>query len=79
MSNLILHAIVFHKPYFTSEKEALKKAHHMFPDEKTKTFVRETGTSFRVRIRPKTNFINTSYITKIINPGISLIFGKLKI
>ena len=46
MTKLILHAVVCHKPYFTTKQEALKKAHNMFPDEKTKTFVRETGSSF---------------------------------
>jgi hypothetical protein len=78
MSNLILHAVIAHKPYFTSKAQALKEAHHMFPSERTKTFVRETSTSYRVRIHPKTKFIKTSYITKVINPSLSLVFGKLK-
>ena len=78
MSHLILHAIVAHKPYFTSRAQALVEAHHMFPSEKTKTFVRETKSSYRVRIHPKTKFEKTSYITKVINPSLSLIFGKLK-
>jgi hypothetical protein len=78
MSNLILHAIIAHKPYFESKAQALAEAHHMFPSERTKTFVRETSTSYRVRIHPKTKFIKTSYITKVINPSLSLVFGKLK-
>ena len=79
MTNLILHAVVCHKPYFTSKQQALVEAHHMFPNEKTKTFVRETGSSFRVRIHPKTKFIKTRFVSKIIKPSITLVFGKLKI
>ena len=79
MTNLILHAVVCHKPYFTSKQQALAKTHHMFPDERTKTFVRETNSSFRVRIHPKTKFIKTSFVSKVINPSITLVFGKLKI
>jgi len=78
MSHLILHAVVAHKPYFTSKAQALAEAHHMFPSEKTKTFVRETHSSYRVRIHPKTKFKKTSYVTKVVNPKLSLIFGKLK-
>jgi len=78
MSNLVLHAVIVYKPYFKTKEEALAEAHHMFPNEKTKTFVRETDSSFRVRIHPKTQFDKTSYITKVINPSLSLVFGKLK-
>ena len=56
MSNLVLHAVIVYKPYFKTKEEALAEAHHMFPNEKTKTFVRETDSSFRVRIHPKTQF-----------------------
>ena len=66
MTNLILHAVVCHKPYFTSKQQALAEAHHMFPNEKTKTFVRETGSSFRVRIHPKTKFIKTSFFINFL-------------
>ena len=78
MSHLILHAVIAHKPWFSSKAQALAQSNHMFPSEKTKTFVRETKSSYRVRIHPKTKFIKTSYITKVINPSLSLIFGKLK-
>ena len=43
MSNLVLHAVIAHKPYFKTKEQALTEAHHMFPNEKTKTFVRETN------------------------------------
>jgi len=76
MSNLILHAIVCKKPWFISKPQALKEAHHMFPDQKTKTFVRETSTSFRVRIHPKQQFIKTSFVSKPINEAITLVFGQ---
>lgn len=78
MNNLVLHAIICHKPYYKTKEQALKQSHEMFPNEKNKSFVRETGSSFRVRIVPKTKFLKTEYITKIINPNLSLIFGKLK-
>ena len=38
MSNLVLHAVIVYKPYFKTKEEALAEAHHMFPNEKTKTF-----------------------------------------
>ena len=78
MSNLILHAVVAHKPYFKTKEKALEEVHNMFPDEKTKSFVRETDSSFRVRIHPKTEFIKSSYVTKIINPSLSLVFARKK-
>ena len=61
-----------------TKEQALKKAHELFPNEKSKSFVRETDSSFRVRIVPKTQFIKTEYVTKVINPNLSLIFGNLK-
>ena len=78
MTNLVLHAIVFHKEAYKTKEQALKEAHHMFPNEKSKSFVRESDNSFRVRIVPKTQFVKTEYVTKVINPNLSLIFGKLK-
>jgi hypothetical protein len=50
----------------------------MFPNEKLKGFVRETESSFRVRVRPKTKFDKTSYISKKIAPDITLVWGYLK-
>ena len=36
MSNLILHAVIAHKPYFKTKEQALTEAHHIFSAEKTK-------------------------------------------
>jgi hypothetical protein len=76
--SLVLHAVIMHKPKFKSKEQSLTQAHKMFPEEKTKTFVRETGSSFRVRIVPKTKFEHTSFVSKVINPNITLVFGYLK-
>jgi len=78
MPNLVLHAIIAHKTFYKTKDQALKQAYDMFPNEKSKSFVRETDSSFRVRIVPKTKFIKTEYVTKVINPNLSLVFGKLK-
>ena len=75
---LILHAIIQKKPKFNSKEKALKYAKEHFPHEKIKGFVRETDSSFRVRVVPKTKFDKTSYVSKAINPYTTLIFGKLK-
>ena len=77
-SKLILHAIICHKPYFRSKEEALKYAQLHFSNEHIKGFVRETGSSFRVRVYPKTMFKKTSFVTKVINDHVSLVFGKFK-
>ena len=76
-NKLILHAIIMKKEFYKTANQALNKAIEMFPDEKIKGFVRETEESFRVRVRPKTQFEKTSYVSKIINPFITLVFGKL--
>ena len=78
-SKLILHAIVFHKEGYKTKEQALKKAHELFPNEVGKQFIRETESSFRFRIVPKTKFIKTEYVTKVVNPNLSLVFGKLKV
>lgn len=78
MNKLVLHAVIMHKPKYKSKVQAFKKADEMFPNEKLKGFVRETESSFRVRVRPKTKFIKTSYVSKKITPDITLIFGYLK-
>jgi hypothetical protein len=78
MPDLVLHAVIFHKGSKYSTKEiCLKKAKEMFPLEKIKTFVRETEGSFRVRVKPKTKFNKESYVSKTVNPDITLVFGKL--
>jgi len=76
--SLILHAIVLKKPKFKTKKKSLKYAQDHFSNEHIKGFVRETGSSFRVRVVPKTKFIKTSYVSKFINPNETLVFGKLK-
>jgi hypothetical protein len=76
--SLVLHAIILHKPKFKTKEQSLKYALKHFPNEKIKGFVRETDNSFRVRVVPKTQFIKTSYVSKIINPNTTLVFGKLK-
>jgi hypothetical protein len=76
--SLVLHAIILKKPLFKSKDDAFIYALEHFPDEHLKGFVRETSTSYRVRVIPKTKFIKTSYISKVINPYTTLIFGKLK-
>jgi hypothetical protein len=49
----------------------------MFPNEKIKGFVRETDSSFRVRVHPKTEFKKTSYVSKKINNDITIVLGKM--
>ena len=78
MNKLVLHAVIAHKSKYKTKGQALKEAHKMFPEEKTKTFVRETESSFRVRIVPKQRFNETSFVSKVINPNLTLVFGKLK-
>ena len=78
MNKLVLHAIIMHKPKYKSKEQAFKKADEMFSNEKLKGFVRETESSFRVRVRPKTKFDKTSYISKKITPDITLVWGYLK-
>ena len=75
---MILHAVVFKKPYYNTKVKSLKEAHHIFPKEDIKGFVRETPKSFRVRAVPKTQFINTQYRSKKLNPYITAVWGKLK-
>jgi len=77
-NKLVLHAIIFKKDMYKTANEVLNKAIDMFPHESIKGFVRETIDSFRVRVRPKTQFIKTDYVSKIINPDITIVMGKLK-
>ena len=76
-NNLILHAIILKKPFYTTKKEAFDFAITHFPNEKIKGFVRETGSSFRVRVVPKTKFDKTTFRTKKINEYLTLVFGIL--
>jgi len=75
---LVLHAIVLHKPTFKTKDQALQYAREHFQHDHIKGFVRETDSSFRVRVVPKTKFIKTSYVSKVISPYATLVFGKLK-
>ena len=77
-NKLTLHAIICHKPYFETKEDALSYAQSHFPKEHIKGFVRETGSSFRVRVWPKTIFDHTSFVSKKINDHTTLVFGKLK-
>jgi hypothetical protein len=63
---------------YKNKKQALIYAKAHFPNENIKGFVRETEKSFRVRVVPKTQFIETSYVNKPITPDITLVFGYLK-
>ena len=76
--SLVLHAIILHKPKFKSKEQSLIYSQKHFPHEHIKGFVRETDSSFRVRVVPKTKFIKTSYVSKVISPDSTLVFGKLK-
>jgi hypothetical protein len=77
-SKLILHAIICHKPFFKSKEQAIEYARSHFTSENIKGFTRETGSSFRVRVYPKTLFKRTSFVSKVINPNVTLVFGKFK-
>ena len=77
-SKLILHAIICHKPYYKSKEEAINYSRSHFKNENIKGFVRETDSSFRVRVVPKTFFKKTSFVSKVINPNTTLVFGKLR-
>jgi hypothetical protein len=74
--HLILHAVILKKPAFESKQQALKEAHHLFPSENYKKFVRETKSSFRFRVHPKGHFNKESFVSKKINKDIVLVFGK---
>lgn len=69
-----LHAIVINKSVSLSKAQKyaddiLKKPHK---------FMRETEESYRFRNIPKTKFDETTFRSKVVNPDITLIFGKLK-
>ena len=76
--SLVLHAIVLYKPKFETKEQALSYALKYFPNENIKGFVRENSFAFRVRVVPKTKFIKTSYVSKTINPNMTIVLGKLK-
>jgi len=77
-SKLILHAIICHKPFYKSKEQAIEYARTHFSNENIKGFIRETDSSFRVRVYPKTFFKRTSFVSKVVNPNVTLVFGKFK-
>lgn len=68
-----LHAVIIDKKVKLPEA---KKMAQDFIKDASKTFMRETGESWRFRNIPKTKF--SEFRTKVINPSVSLIYGKLK-
>jgi hypothetical protein len=70
-----LHAVIVKTPV---TKKKLDEIRDHFIHNKSKSFIRETKHSFRIRNHSKQKFIQKSFRTKIINPQISLVFGKLK-
>jgi len=73
--SLVLHAVIFRKPY--SLAKAQQEAKAIMKTSKDK-YYRDTPTSYRFRNIAKTKFIPKSYKTKKINNSISLVFGYLK-
>lgn len=69
-----LHAIIISNkvPY----PDALKSAQSI--TKKKKIFMRATEESYRFRNIPKTKFVQSSFRSKVVNPDITLVFGKLK-
>lgn len=75
-SNLVLHSIILKKPDFKTKEEAHNYAKTHFNEHlKNKKFIRETDKSFRVRVFPKQQFDKTTFVSKIINPQATLVFG----
>lgn len=70
-----LHAVIVKKPV---TKKKLEEIREHFINSREKSFMRETGKSFRVRNHSKQKFISKTFRTKKINPSVSLVFGKLK-
>ena len=70
---LDLHAVIVKKP--VSLEDAKKEASKII---KNKKFFRETNSSYRFRNIPKQKFEKKSFRTEVINPNLSLIFGKPK-
>ena len=73
LHKLTLHAVIVKKPYNLHEAKAI--ARDVMKSKKDK-FMRETSTSYRFRNLPKTKF--SSFVTKVLNPNVSLVLGNLK-
>ena len=70
---LHLHAIVIHRTM--PLEQARHAVAHITKNDK-KHFLRITPDSYRFRIKPKTKF--ASFVSKVISPQITLVFGHLK-
>lgn len=70
-----LHAVIIKKT--VPLVKAKKMAHDIIKD-KSKSFMRETTDSYRFRNIAKTKFVESTFRSKVVNPDITLIFGKLK-
>ena len=72
-----MHAIIVKKQNGVSSKEKARQIGHKYHNH-IPGFVRETSTSFRVRVVPKTKFNRKTFRTKLINKDVSIVYGKLK-
>ena len=70
---LTLHAVIVRKSVDLNKAKAI--ARDIMKTKKDK-FMRETSKSYRFRNVPKTKF--SSFVTKVVNPEVSLVFGTLK-
>lgn len=68
-----LHAVIIDKRIPLAN--AIKISKNFIPANRN--FYRETTNSYRFRNIPKQKFQKTSYRSKVINPDITLIYGKL--
>jgi hypothetical protein len=68
-----LHAVIVHKPY--ELEKARQEANKIMKTNKNK-FMRETKDSYRFRNISKQKF--NQFRTQVVNPNISMIWGKLK-
>ena len=71
-----MHAIIVKKQNGISTKAKAQQLAHKY-NTHTPGFVRETSSSYRVRILPKTKFNRNTFRTKIINKNVSIVYGKL--
>jgi hypothetical protein len=71
-----LHAVVIDKNAYTLE-HATKIARDIIKNPK-RNFIRETTDSYRFRNIPKTKFPSKVFRSKVINPNITLVFGKME-
>jgi hypothetical protein len=71
MDGIELHAIVVKKP--VKLERAIEVAHHITKSNK-KMLIRETESSYRFRVKPKTKF--AEFYSKPIDEKITLIFGR---